>query len=409
MDDNNLSEKELLIKNENLSKENELLFEQVHILQEEIQKLYTNKNEIDKKEKELDKIQPLTTESEVGKLILKYFNLQNKVEFLENSLRIISNNKQFLFNQLFSANESFIKKLEKILNLSKNYKKDIKKIGGDTYSVAIEAYNKGGIKEVDNLFNEKNINSIAQANAYTAIAKRIRKENKSQAYFYAYKAWEKDPQPFRLKWLAFRTYENSNPELANIIISLLPKNTNFSESETKIVKKIKEESQKKIIEKTNLLIKKTFASDNTYIEIIKLKKEASQNKEKNIKLNEEKEKLKDDLLRIGKEKILYMQKCNQVNNEILKRQEEEERIKRENKIIKEEIDKHKLIIKNLEEDLKRNKIDGEEFEKMSAQTANMVKNLFILFEEDSKTLASVLRVVMGDLSHIESKKNILQD
>lgn len=117
-------------------------------------------------------------------------------------------------------------------------------LGGDDYTAVINAFEEGGVDAVENLLGAHNVNQVVKANAWTAVARYLRGVNASQAADAARRAFEADAKPFRLKWLAYRTYEAGDVCEAAAMLDVLPEDTPFNDSELRRANGIKGEAQR---------------------------------------------------------------------------------------------------------------------------------------------------------------------
>lgn len=144
----------------------------------------------------------------------------------------------------FDTPKGWIAAPGQLLNLWRNYrsKQPPEKLGGKNFNNIIQAYEQNGFSAVEELLQ----GIIAPAiigNAYTALARHlIAQDNKAQASVAARHAYNADPKPYRLKWLAFRLHENNEILEAEAILDILPKDTSFSESESRQVAQLRYEA-----------------------------------------------------------------------------------------------------------------------------------------------------------------------
>ncbi|SNR59675.1 hypothetical protein SAMN05192560_0015 [Methylobacillus rhizosphaerae] len=128
-----------------------------------------------------------------------------------------------------------------LLNLWRNYKnkQPPAKLGGKNFDKIIQAYEQNGFPEVENLL-QGIVTPAIIGNAYTALARHlITQGNKTQATDAARRAYNADPQSYRLKWLAFRLHESNAILEAEAMLDVLPKGTSFSESESRQASQIR--------------------------------------------------------------------------------------------------------------------------------------------------------------------------
>ena len=115
-------------------------------------------------------------------------------------------------------------------------------LGGKNCDKVIEAHKEGGFEAVSQLLASVTA-PATKANAYTALARDLRKTKPAEAAEAARLAYEEDPRPYRLKWLAFRLYESGKIIEADAMLSLLPEDTQFTDSETRQVDQVRYEAK----------------------------------------------------------------------------------------------------------------------------------------------------------------------
>ena len=104
-------------------------------------------------------------------------------------------------------------------------------LGGKQFNTVIKAYGEGGFADVDSLLKAYHLTPKMMGDAYAALGRQLMHSDKSASAEAASKAFEADPKPYRLKWLAFRTYEAGEMQRAEAMLALLPKDMVLSESE----------------------------------------------------------------------------------------------------------------------------------------------------------------------------------
>lgn len=118
------------------------------------------------------------------------------------------------------------------------------RLGGQGFGKVLAAYTSGGVRAVDQLFDRCMAAPELRAKALTTLARSLQKEDALAAADLARKAYELEPRPFRLKWLALRQYEAGVMEQAQANLDCLPEDTPFSESELRQVEKLRQQTQK---------------------------------------------------------------------------------------------------------------------------------------------------------------------
>ena len=206
---------------------------------------------------------------------IKNYNRTNIVDYKLNLQKLIisidkENSNISTIGHCVLDNSSSIKKIIKLpIELIKLWKATKKtppnELGGIKFYKLIEIYDKEGIKSVQDKLNEFNLSQELIANAYTELARHLRKNNIQKSAEFACKAYEIDPKPYRLKWMAFRIFENGDSISAQIMISLLPKDINMSDWEKKQIEHIYNENRTYEEQDNNIIHK--FESQQNIIDI----------------------------------------------------------------------------------------------------------------------------------------------
>lgn len=106
-------------------------------------------------------------------------------------------------------------------------------LGGKNFDKVIEVFQKGGLESVKQLLAAEPAPEM-RAKAYTALARQQMKNGLfTDAALSARRAYEEEPKPFRLKWLAFRLHDAGEIAEADACLELLPLDTPFSDSEAR--------------------------------------------------------------------------------------------------------------------------------------------------------------------------------
>ncbi|MCP3889245.1 MAG: hypothetical protein GY702_10280, partial [Desulfobulbaceae bacterium] len=118
-----------------------------------------------------------------------------------------------------------------------------KTLGGKGFDKVIAVYSDGGFTAVEKMFSRVSPSPAIQANGYTALARHVMKSDRAAAADAARRAYEIDPQPFRLKWLAFRLHEAGDVIEAEAILDILSTEITFSESELRKTDRLRNEAK----------------------------------------------------------------------------------------------------------------------------------------------------------------------
>ncbi|MFT4066429.1 FkbM family methyltransferase [Paraburkholderia sp.] len=117
-------------------------------------------------------------------------------------------------------------------------------LGGKDFSKVIAAWQSGGFNAVEKVIGAQSIAPAMQAQGYTALARHLGKDDRANAAEAARRAYDLDPKAFRLKWLAFRLHEAGDVVEAEAMLELLPVDTQFSESEARQAKQLRNEAKR---------------------------------------------------------------------------------------------------------------------------------------------------------------------
>ena len=117
-------------------------------------------------------------------------------------------------------------------------------LGGKDFSKIIAAWQSGGFNAVEKALGAQSIAPAMQAQGYTALARHLGKDDRANAADAARRAYDIDPKAFRLKWLAFRLHEAGDVVEAEAMLEVLPVDTQFSESEARQAKQLRNEAKR---------------------------------------------------------------------------------------------------------------------------------------------------------------------
>lgn len=243
--------------------DNTLLFENMHLAQEELEYYYKKNLLYKKKLNEYKNNNNIFFKEKLIEIISENIKLnyliKNQKIILENELK--NNIKIRLGDTLIegiSSFNSFVKLPFKLLKIWKSLiqKKPPKTLGESDFSKVISTFNQYGYDKTEKLLNSIYISPIMRANAYTALAKHLIKINKEKAIIYARLAYETDPCFYRLKWLAYRLYDINDILNAETLLELLPSDIKLNTSEKIKINKIKELSKTYRINQANNILKK---------------------------------------------------------------------------------------------------------------------------------------------------------
>ena len=90
-----------------------------------------------------------------------------------------------------------------------------KELGGKEFGKVREVYETLGFDGVEKLLESTPLSQAMRANALTALARQIMKRDAAAGAQAARLAYECDPRPYRLKWLAFRLHDAGQTQEAD--------------------------------------------------------------------------------------------------------------------------------------------------------------------------------------------------
>ena len=235
-----------------LTDENELLFEQLHVVQEELEKYYHKLKECEQSKGTavassslpLDSFEPRLPEALAENQKLRALVAQQKI-----ALRVETQNS--LPSRLGDMLIKGVSSTRAFLALPGNLRKMWKalerttppaELGGKSFQKILDVYGAGGADAVEKLLDSVFIAPNMRANAYTALARHLMIIDGQKAAAFAHLAYEADPRPYRFKWLAFRMHDADDVVTAEAMLDMLPADIPMSESEQRQVLRIRHES-----------------------------------------------------------------------------------------------------------------------------------------------------------------------
>lgn len=239
----NVSDQEARIRE--LTEENEHLYQQLHVVQEELEKYYYKLKEYEQNGVDGAVSARLAGGEDEAR---KFTEL---AEQLKNSFQVATQNsiEARLGKVLVQGAGSVGGLLALPFRLCGMWRRlsastPPASLGGKSFQKIIDAYGKGGDSAVDKLLDAADISHVMRANAYTALARHCMPQHVEKAANYARKAWECDPRPYRLKWLASRTCEAGDMPTAEVYLDMLPEGTPMSDSERTQADRIRHQAQR---------------------------------------------------------------------------------------------------------------------------------------------------------------------
>ena len=233
-----------------LSEENELLFEQLHVVQEELEKYYLKLKECEQRKGAAAVAAPSASfDPRLPETLAENQKLRALVAQQTLALRVETQNSlpsrlgDMLIKGVSSTGAFFalpgrLRKMWKALERTT----PPAELGGKSFQKVIDAYGAGGVDAVEKVLDSVFIAPTMRANAYTALARQLMPSDAKKAAAIARLAWETDPRPYRLKWLAFRMHDADDAVTAEAMLELLPADIPMSESEQRQVMRIRQDS-----------------------------------------------------------------------------------------------------------------------------------------------------------------------
>ncbi|MFW8565169.1 tetratricopeptide repeat protein, partial [Orrella sp. 11846] len=234
-----------------LQEENDLLLEQLHLVQEELEKYYLENKRLQGLSTEAITNKPSgqssTAKSELRWVDERWPDVLAENESLKTQVEVMRYERDIVLENSLSAHlgkilirtgdgeQGVTAALKQLLTFwKKSRQQSVPNVLGDKhYSKVVETYKNQGIKAVEKLLKDADVSFHHQASAYTAISRFERDEGQyDKALSVSERAYEIDPKPFRLKWLAFRCADAGQTARAVALLDLLPEDTPMSESET---------------------------------------------------------------------------------------------------------------------------------------------------------------------------------
>lgn len=230
-----------------LQDESRLLFDQLHIVQSELERLYyqnqaqippstiiyiapVDKSLIDVRAENLRQQALLKAQGELHALQARYALSSQLGEILIHGTRSV--------RSMLSLPRSLLRAWQQ-----NRHEAPPKSLGGKRFDRVVEAFSVGGEQAVEALLARASVSTAVQASAWTALARGQMQRDAALAAAFARRAYLLDPRSFRQKWLAFRLHEAGELLEAEALIQLLPESAAFSDSEERQLTRLKEEAK----------------------------------------------------------------------------------------------------------------------------------------------------------------------
>ena len=366
-----------------LTEENGLLFEQLHVVQEELEKYHHKLKECEQRKGTVTGTQAGAGTPEPAAILAENQKLQALVEQQRIALGIETQNSlPSRLGNMFIAGAgsagSILKLLCKLRTLWKALDKTVPpaELGGKTFQKVIDAHTEGGPEAVETLLDSVFIASPMRANAYTALARHLMPLDVKQTADDARLAWETDPRPYRLKWLAFRLHDAGDAITAEALLDMLPADIPMSESEQRQAMQIHHESEYVRTEKARKECEKYRREvEQVLAQKASLQKLADERKNEVAALTAQLDKQREE----------HKQERERLSTRVEELQKSVDQYRRD-------ADQARIQQENLQ---KRADEYKKESDALTVQTAHMLKSILTQFEPDKAVLSQMMRIVMG--------------
>ena len=386
-----------------LTEENELLFEQLHVVQEELEKYYHKLKECEqRKGSNADAggtvvvIPPQAGEALAENLKLRALVVQQQAALqVESTNSLAARLGEMLIHGVSSAG-AFIALPLKLRQMWKALDQTVPPaaLGGKSFQKVLDAHAAGGSEAVEKLLDSAFLSPVMRAKAYTALARQVMLTDARQAADLARLAWETDPRPYRLKWLAFRLHEADDVINAEALLDMLPDDISMSDSEERQAARLRQEAKR---ERARQAQKATEASRTEAMQLqatmAKLKQTAEESKRQRealaVQLHTQKEEIKkqqtDATVQLNKQREAHKQELARLNSQLTE-------LKKAADQARQEAVRARDAQAALQRQMNAQKMESDA---LAVQTAHMLQTLLTRFESDKPVLSQVMRVVMG--------------
>ena len=231
-----------------LQEENELLFNQLHVVQEELERLALENRPQGQRPTMVQAtawVDDAVLEQYAENMRLRSaLDVQKLICAAEGHGGLNTRLGDILIQGMASPTSLLAvpRKLHKVWRESKQQTPP-EELGGKTFEKVIDAHRAGGVAAVESLLASASVSPVMQANALTVLARSLMHVDPAMAAEVAQRAFSKDPRPFRLKWLAFRVHEAGDANRAEAMLDALPADIKFSDSEERQASRIRSEAK----------------------------------------------------------------------------------------------------------------------------------------------------------------------
>ncbi len=375
-----------------LTDENELLLEQLHVVQEEVENYYYRLKECEQGRNSGERD---SNSFAVPQQIIEALAENRKLHILVEQQKIALKTEQEhglaarlgkMLIEGVSSSQAFFSLPFRLRKMWKSLEATVPPavLGGASFQKVLDAHAAGGIEAVEKLLDSVFLSPAMRANAYTALARQVMLTDAPMAANLARLAWKTDPLPYRLKWLAFRLHEADDDITAEALLDMLPDDISMSESEERQARLLRQESKRERTKQIQQTMKVSQADiGQLQMSIANLKK---QQNSASAQLNRERDAHKQELAHLNSQIAELQNSASaQLNRE---RDAHKQELAHLNSQIAELREKHTLLQRQIE-------TQKEESDTFTAQTASMLKGMLTRFESDKAVLSQVMCVVMG--------------
>jgi uncharacterized phage infection (PIP) family protein YhgE len=228
-----------------LEDENHLLLNQLHVVQEKLEKLYLaseNATGLSTYDWVDDELPEVLAENIRYRALLDTQRMIQEVQATQSLSRKLGD----ILIQGVNSPSALLAMPAKLLRVWRQTNKQgpVKLLGGKGFDNVIKAYREKGQSGVDTLLSKASVSDKIQANALTALARTLMRSQPGNAAEVSRRAYELHPRPFRLKWLAFRLYEAGDVLRAETMLDSLPSDIAFSDTEKRSVSRLLDEAKR---------------------------------------------------------------------------------------------------------------------------------------------------------------------
>ncbi len=372
-----------------LTEENELLFEQLHVVQEELEKYYHKLKDCEQRkdsdagiDRSVVVISPKASEAIAENLKLRALVAQQQIALqVEHTNSLAARLGEMLINGVSSMGSLIslpvrLRRMWKALDQTE----PPAALGGMSFQKILDAYAADGTEAVEKLLDSVFLSPVMRANAYTALARQVMLTDAKQGAELARLAWKTDPRPYRLKWLAFRLHEADDTINAEALLDMLPADISMNASEKRHANRIRQEAKNECARQAQK------ATESFQTELAQLQEALA-----TLKTAAAESKKKQDALaaRLNKQVEEHKQELAQRDNRIVELQKEVDHAKKE-------VDRAHEVQTALQRQMET---QNKESDALALQTALMMKNMLTHFESDTPMLSQVMRIVMGTVAN----------